>query len=105
PPEDGLLDFHVPGVQTCALPIFPKGYSMKNWDPSETPILLLGSVFHADSLGKWIYDWTIYAHGNDSDSGALAADLWLYLIQFGEIGRAARTDRVGMSGRDEDGVE
>ena len=61
----------------------PKGYSMKNWDPSEAPILLLGSVFHADSLGKWIYDWTIYHHGTNSESTALAADLWLYLIQFG----------------------
>lgn len=61
----------------------PKGYSMKNWDPSEAPILLLGSVFHADSLGKWIYDWTIYHHGNDSESTALAADLWIGLIQFG----------------------
>lgn len=32
----------------------PKGYSLKNWDPTEEPILLLGSVFDANSLGKWI---------------------------------------------------
>ncbi|KAL2107035.1 hypothetical protein VUR80DRAFT_5797 [Thermomyces stellatus] len=67
----------------------PKGYSLKNWDPSETPILLLGSVFHADSLGKWIYDWTVYAHGSTSASSSLAADLWLYLIQFGGYMKAA----------------
>ena len=38
----------------------PEGYSLKNWDPSEEPILLLASVFDANSLGKWIYDWTTF---------------------------------------------
>jgi hypothetical protein len=32
----------------------PAGYSLKNWDPTEKPIILLGSVFDANSLGKWI---------------------------------------------------
>ncbi|KAL2044136.1 hypothetical protein ABVK25_012439 [Lepraria finkii] len=36
----------------------PEGFSLKNWDPTEAPIKLLGSVFDANSLGKWIYDWT-----------------------------------------------
>lgn len=35
-------------------------YSLKHWDPEEEPILLLGSVFDAHSLGKWIYDWTVF---------------------------------------------
>lgn len=30
----------------------PAGYSIKNWDPTAEPVLLLGSVFDADSLGK-----------------------------------------------------
>jgi hypothetical protein len=34
----------------------PPGYSLKNWDPTEEPIMLLGSVFDANSLGKWIYN-------------------------------------------------
>ncbi len=34
------------------------GYSIKNWDPNELPIVLLGSVFDANSLGNWKYDWT-----------------------------------------------
>ena len=34
----------------------PSGYSPKHWDLEEQPILLLGSVFDANSLGKWIYD-------------------------------------------------
>ena len=34
------------------------GYSLRNWDPAEKPLLLVGSVFDANLLGKWIYDWT-----------------------------------------------
>jgi hypothetical protein len=30
----------------------PPGYSLKNWDPSEQPTMLLGSVFDANNLGK-----------------------------------------------------
>ena len=49
----------------------PAGYSFKNWDPTEEPILLLGSVFDANSLGKWIYDWTVFyprpCHTNERD--------------------------------------
>lgn len=61
----------------------PPGYSIKNWDPEETPILLLGSVFHADSLGKWIYDWTVYRYPSPHPLSDMAADLWLLLIDFG----------------------
>ncbi|KAI9886326.1 MAG: alcohol dehydrogenase [Watsoniomyces obsoletus] len=58
----------------------PAGYSTKNWDPAEEPIFLLGSVFDANSLGKWIYDWTVYHHGPGTDELAVAGDLWLALI-------------------------
>ncbi|PKS05035.1 hypothetical protein jhhlp_008401 [Lomentospora prolificans] len=60
----------------------PQGYSLKNWDPSEPPILLLGSVFDANSLGKWIYDWTTYHLGAASPISEMAGELWLLLIQF-----------------------
>ena len=60
----------------------PKGYSLKNWDPTEEPILLLGSVFDANSLGKWIYDWTAHHHGAGSPMTEFAGELWLLLIQF-----------------------
>lgn len=67
----------------------PAGYSYKNWDPTEEPILLLGSVFDANSLGRWIYDWTIYHHGAGKPMSDLAAELWLLLIQIaGKIKRA-----------------
>ncbi|QIW98997.1 hypothetical protein AMS68_004515 [Peltaster fructicola] len=60
----------------------PAGYSYKNWDPSEEPILLLGSVFDANSLGKWIYDWTVFSHGPATPMSDLAGELWLLLIQL-----------------------
>ena len=67
----------------------PAGYSLKNWDPTETPILLLGSVFDANSLGKWIYDWTVFHHGAATPMSEIAGELWLLLIQLaGKIKRA-----------------
>ncbi len=67
----------------------PAGYSYKNWDPTEEPIMLLGSVFDANSLGKWIYDWTVFHHGAATPMAEVAGDLWLLLIQIaGKIKRA-----------------
>ena len=60
----------------------PAGYSIKNWDPTEQPIILLGSVFDANSLGKWIYDWTVFHHGASSPMADVAGDLWLLLIKL-----------------------
>ena len=60
----------------------PAGYSLKNWDPTESPVLLLGSVFDANSLGKWIYDWTVYHHGPSTPMSEVAGDLWLLLIKL-----------------------
>ncbi|CAK7568308.1 MAG: hypothetical protein SEPTF4163_006295 [Sporothrix epigloea] len=70
----------------------PAGYSLKNWDPREEPILLLGSVFDANTLGKWIYDWTTYHHGPTSPISEMAGELWLLLIQL--AGKIRRTDEV-----------
>lgn len=70
----------------------PAGYSYKYWDPSEEPILLLGSVFDANSLGRWIYDWTVYHYGASTPMADLAGDLWLLLIQLAsKIKRAEET--------------
>lgn len=66
----------------------PTGYSLKNWDPNEEPIMLLGSVFDANSLGKWIYDWTVYHHGPTTPISEMAGELWLLLIKLaGKIKR------------------
>ncbi|KAI4169496.1 MAG: hypothetical protein LQ346_008962 [Caloplaca aetnensis] len=68
----------------------PAGYSVKNWDPTEAPVLLLGSVFDANSLGKWIYDWTVFHHGSASPMSEVAGDLWLLLIKL--AGKMKRAD-------------
>jgi hypothetical protein len=74
----------------------PSGYSIKNWDPTEAPIVLLGSVFDANSLGKWIYDWTVYYHGAATPMADVAGELWLLLIKLaGKVKRADECiDRV-----------
>jgi hypothetical protein len=67
----------------------PAGYSLKNWDPTEEPIMLLGSVFDSNSLGKWIYDWTVYKHGPAQPMSDMAGELWLLLIQLaGKVKRS-----------------
>jgi hypothetical protein len=69
----------------------PSGYSIENWDPTESPIVLLGSVFDANSLGKWIYDWTVYHHGPSTPMADIAGDLWLLLIKLaGKMKRAEK---------------
>lgn len=68
----------------------PAGYSIKNWDPTESPVLLLGSVFDANSLGKWIYDWTVFHHGAATPMSDVAGDLWLLLIKL--AGKMKRAD-------------
>ncbi|KFY99878.1 hypothetical protein V498_00445 [Pseudogymnoascus sp. VKM F-4517 (FW-2822)] len=60
----------------------PHGYSLKNWDPREEPVTLLGSVFDCNSLGKWIYDWTVYHHGPAASTTGMAKELWLLLIEL-----------------------
>lgn len=69
----------------------PPGYSLKNWDPTLRPLILLGSVFDANSLGKWIYDWTVYTYTAHSVFADIAAELWLALI--GLAGRCQRGER------------
>ncbi|MCJ1431184.1 hypothetical protein MMC27_000535, partial [Xylographa pallens] len=59
----------------------PVGYSLKSWDPTESPIILLGTVFDAKSLGKWIYDWTSYHYPPHSPIREVAGELWLLLIK------------------------
>ncbi|KIV86858.1 hypothetical protein PV11_02441 [Exophiala sideris] len=74
----------------------PSGYSIKHWDPTELPIILLGSVFDANSLGKWIYDWTVFHHGASTPMADMAGELWLLLIKLaGKMKRAEEcVDRI-----------
>ncbi|KAK4243363.1 hypothetical protein C7999DRAFT_36303 [Corynascus novoguineensis] len=81
----------------------PLGYSLKNWDPTEEPIMLLSSVFDANSLGKWIYGWTVYHHGAGSPIGEMAGEMWLLLIQL--AGKMKRVKETLPKIRNKDGKE
>ncbi|KAK6222550.1 vegetative cell wall protein gp1 [Colletotrichum tabaci] len=70
----------------------PPGYSLKHWDPTKEPMLLLGSVFDCNSLGKWIYDWTVCHHGPATPGSDLAGEFWFLLNSI-----ASRTRRVEFS--------
>ena len=46
-------------------------------------------MFDANSLGKWIYDWTVFHHGASTPMADVAGDLWLLLIKLaGKVKRA-----------------
>ncbi|KAK3384647.1 hypothetical protein B0T24DRAFT_518720 [Lasiosphaeria ovina] len=81
----------------------PPGYSLKNWDPAEEPIMLLGSVFDSNSLGKWIYDWTVYHHGPATPISDMAGELWLLLIQL--AGKIKRSEEIIRDIRSKDNRE
>ena len=61
---------------------FPPGYSTEKWNPGERPIVITNTVFDGNSLGRWIYDWSVYAYGCCCPMSNLAGDLWLVLIEF-----------------------
>jgi hypothetical protein len=51
--------------------------------------MLLGSVFDANSLGKWVYDWTVAYFTGKHPMSDLAGELWVLLIELaGKIKRA-----------------
>ena len=81
----------------------PAGYSLKNWDPTESPVLLLGSVFDANSLGKWIYDWTVFHYGAETPLSEVAGELWLLLIKLAH--KMKRADECLPRVRSEDNQE
>lgn len=70
----------------------PENYFLKHWDPDEEPIFLLGSVFDANSIGKWIYDWSIYIYGPATPMSDIAGELWLLLIQL--AGKMKRSEEI-----------
>lgn len=59
------------------------GRCLKHWDPDEEPILLLASIFDANSLGKWVVDQTARIYGEHDEMTDLAADFWFEHIKLG----------------------
>ncbi|KAF3191050.1 hypothetical protein TWF788_007237 [Orbilia oligospora] len=90
PSTEDIRNHTPPSRDAAAAHGIPQGYSTKNWDQQERPIMLLGSVFDANSLGKWIYDWTVFRHGTNSQVTEQAGELWLLLIQLSGKSKRAR---------------
>ncbi|KAG6362327.1 hypothetical protein INS49_010557 [Diaporthe citri] len=59
------------------------GRCLKHWDPDGEPILLLTSVFDANSLGKWVLDQTARIYGEHDEMTELAGDFWFEHIKLG----------------------
>lgn len=59
------------------------GRCLKHWDPDEEPVLLLTSVFDANSLGKWVLDQTAHIYGEHDEMTELAGDFWFEHIKLG----------------------
>src|SRR5690606_39833808 len=94
--EDGIRDFHVTGVQTCALPIWPAGPAGRSPPgavaaPSIAARPAAGSTgFHrAAGLAGWTPPIPVAARTADPPAGLDPAD---------EIGRASWRERGGVSG-------
>src|SRR5436309_13501893 len=61
--EDGIRDFHVTGVQTCALPILPPWGKITNIEPSHFDAgtaYLAVDLHELDDLAPYIYKTTDY---------------------------------------------
>ena len=80
----------------------PEGYATRNWDPLQRPLLLLGSVFDGNSLGKWIYDWTVYCYGPRAPMADVAAELWLLLITMAGRERIVRENEGRVGSKEEE---
>src|SRR5690606_40758338 len=63
--EDGIRDFHVTGVQTCALPIFPVGVGFGIRDAETAGAI--GKVSDGVIVGSVLVD-TIARHQSDPDA-------------------------------------
>ncbi|CZR54718.1 uncharacterized protein PAC_04602 [Phialocephala subalpina] len=51
-------------------------------DIEEEKLVLLGSAFDADSLGRWVYDWVVCWCGAGTPMTEVAGELWLLLINL-----------------------
>ena len=70
----------------------PPDLDLEMWNPEEQPILLLKTVFDADSVGKWIYDCTSQLYGPETAVAGivhfLSAQLTEMSVKAGRIKKA-----------------
>src|SRR5690606_39509763 len=103
--EDGIRDFHVTGVQTCALPIYVvAGYIKAKGNTSVQSGNRLTLLRDADSDGNYELK-TVFADNLDAPYGLALVGDTLYVANQ-EIGRASCREsgesRVVGGGRDKE---
>lgn len=59
-------------------------YDLQQWDPDEEPLTVVGSVFDAYSLGKWIYGWSVHAYGKHAPGTLASHNLWNLIAQVAD---------------------
>lgn len=83
----------------------PLDYKLDRWDPAWAPIVIIGAVFDAYQLGKWIYEWCAVAceARQELSSGDLdlAHELWCLLASYAEKTRILKEGSREAQGRDE----
>src|SRR5690606_39440694 len=98
-----IRDFHVTGVQTCALPISSREL-MYNWFNEHLGLGLPGPIEQTDFEPLSAEQLTVFADEHPQPADVLSdADLQQQMIersrrQFVEIGRASGRERGGDSG-------
>src|SRR5207302_4748637 len=88
--EDGIRDFHVTGVQTCALPIY---YRIATRRPLVVTIHDIGPLTHPQFFRN-SHPWLLKLALNS----ALDRAAVIICISRAKIGRASRRERVAVSG-------
>lgn len=67
----------------------PAGYCLQHWTIGQEWLLVGGSAFDADSLGRWIHDWAVYHSGAGTPMSREAGEIWLLLIKLAGRRKAA----------------
>src|SRR5690606_40976636 len=96
--EDGIRDFHVTGVQTCALPIFANAEKYQNWESTKnnTGFVPSGALsWHALQAG---INPDLGNNDQYSTGNAFMARLNYSLLGKYKIGRASCRERGGVKG-------
>src|SRR5690606_39809855 len=91
--EDGIRDFHVTGVQTCALPIS----AARAQEPATA---MNGVLVGPNQMTLYVFDKDAAGSGKSVCNGGCAAN-WPPLMASGEAAATGRSEerRVGKEGR------